>query len=165
MGFVPRFVLAGLIAAVLPGLAHAAEADARWGLYGRLAAGGAWVHSLSTGGRAVARYTWVRPGEELRAEHRLEGTPLVTVETITPGAEAGTLAISTQENDQAGPSRSVVTLNPDGSAVELFVASNGVHGRATYSLDGAGAYHAHTEAEVDGVWREVYSSEGARLRD
>ncbi len=160
----PRLLLACFVAALLPGMAHAVEAGARWGLYGQLAAGGAWVHTLSTGGTAIARYTWVRPGEELRAEHQLQGTPLVTVETITPGPEAGRLTISTQENDQPGPTRSVVTLNPDGTAVELFTASNGVSGRATYSLLDADTYRAHTEAQVDGVWREIYSSEATRLK-
>jgi hypothetical protein len=161
---VPRFVLAGLAAVLLPGLAHAAAADARWGIYGQLAAGGTWMHRLSSGATAVARYSWVRPNEELRAEHRLQGTDRVTIETITPGAEPGTLTVYTQDDDQPAAGRSLVRLQPDGSAVETFVASSGVNGRATYRMTGPGHYEAHTEAEVDGEWREVYASEATPLK-
>lgn len=161
----PRLALACLAAALLPGLAHAAAADAaKWGLYAQLAAGGTWAHQLSSGANATARYTWVRPNEELRAEHRLQDGRGLTVETITPGAEPGTLVVMTKEDD-AEPTRSVVRLNDDGSAVESFVARNGTQARSTYSMSDADHYRALTEAQVDGEWRGVYASDAVRVAE
>ncbi|OYX36781.1 MAG: hypothetical protein B7Y99_00490 [Caulobacterales bacterium 32-69-10] len=162
MSRLSHLAFACLAAALLPGLAHAAAADARWGLYAQLAAGGTWAHKLSSGAEAVARYTWVRPNEELRAEHRLQGGQSVTVETITPGAEPGTLTVMTKE-DEAAPTRSVVRLNADGTAVETFVASSGVNGRATYRMPDADHYEALTEGQIEGEWREVYASVATRV--
>ena len=161
-----RFALAAALLAlvVLPRASRAEEADTRWGLYAQLA-GGAWLTQLSSGDTSVSRYAWVRPGEVLRAEHRLAGTPYVTVETITPGPRPNTLTITTQENDRDRPTRSVVTLHPDGSAVETFVGRNGNPERATYGPLTAGRYSTQTEAQVAGVWREVWSSEITRLQE
>jgi hypothetical protein len=160
-----RLVFAILAAAVLsPSLVHAAAADAKWGLYADLAAGKTWAHELSSGARATARYTWVRPNEELRAEHRLNDGKAVTVETITIGPEPSTLVVMTKEDD-APATRSVVQLNEDGSATETFVAKSGVNGRSTYSMSDPAHYRAFTEAQVDGEWRGVYASDAVRVDD
>lgn len=163
-----RAALAFAAAILLPSLAHAAEAnppkDARWGLYAQLAAGKTWAHELSSGSRATARYSWVRPGEELRAEHRLQGGQSVTIETITPGAEPGTLTVMTKEDD-AAPTRSVVRLNADGTATETFVASTGVNGRSTYRMPDPDHYEALTEGQLDGEWKPVYASLATRVAE
>lgn len=158
-------LVAALAIAALPAFARAADQHARWGLYAQLASGGAWVSKLSSGDTSLARYTWVRPGEVLRAEHRLAGTPFVTIETITPGPGADKLTISTKENDRDQPTASVVTLRLDGSAVEIFVGRNGNPERATYGPMGEGVYRARTEAQIGGAWREVWSSEITRLKE
>lgn len=162
-----RLALAALVLAV-PALAPAhlvwaAAPDARWGIYGQLAAGGAWTLKLSSGDTAIARYTWTRPGQELRVEHRLQGTPYVTVETVTLGPP-GKLIISTKENDRDQPTKSEVVLRPDGTAVETFVGRNGNRERATYGPVDKDRYHTRTESEIGGVWREIWSSEATRLR-
>ncbi len=145
-------------------LALAAASDPRWGLYAQLAEGGTWVDQLSSGDDSVTRYSWVKPGEELRAEHRLQGTPYVTVETIRPGAKPGTLTISTKENDRDAPTVSTVTLHADGTAVETFVGRTGHPERATYGPVTGDVYRLRTEARIDGVWREIWSSETRRVK-
>jgi hypothetical protein len=157
-----RLALLAAALAAAPVLAHATEADPRWGIYGQLAAGGAWELKLSSGDTAIARYTWTRPGQELRVEHRLQGTPYVTVETVTLGPP-GKLVISTQENDRDKPTRSEVVLHPNGTAVETFVGRTGNRERATYGPVDKDRYLTRTESEIGGVWREIWSSEATRL--
>jgi len=150
--------------ALSSGLAARAAEHPLWGLYAQLAEG-TWRSQLSTGETSLARYRWIAPYQVLRAEHRLEGAPFTAEETITLGPQPGRLLIVTQENDRAEPTRSEVTLRPDGSAVETFIGPTGNPERATYTpLDGD-HYSARTEARIGGAWREIWSSQISRVRE
>lgn len=125
------------IAASPPGGAAADVSLSRWGVLEEIAKR-EWTTEKEPRPR-VSKFRWIEPGRVLEARHgfvsRLqfgEAKFADTVQRFVLDPKSGTINVTYNYEDGRPPLKSVIRIEPDGSAVETFTDAKGVKKRNIY---------------------------------